>query len=68
MADYVTKNVVLEKQDLKAVNQVIKSRGLGTKGFSAAVRIIIREWSEMKKQVAQQSNTRAQSFGETTGH
>jgi hypothetical protein len=42
--DYIHRMVSLEKLDYRIVRQVADERGLGGKGFSAALRIIIREW------------------------
>ena len=42
--NYETRNVVLEKPDIETVQQVADRRGLGARGFSAALRMIIREW------------------------
>jgi hypothetical protein len=42
--DYIHRMVSLEKLDYRTVRQVADERGLGGKGFSAALRIIIREW------------------------
>jgi len=50
MAKYITKNVVLEKEDVEDVIAYAKSKGLDNKrGFSAAVRGIIREHKEKEK-------------------
>jgi hypothetical protein len=48
--------VSLEKLDYRIVRQVADERGLGSKGFSAALRTIIREWDAFK----QRSPERAQ--------
>lgn len=44
MDEYLTKNVVFEQSDLEIVTGTARRRGLGGKGFSAAVRQITREW------------------------
>lgn len=49
MSKYITKNVVLEEPDFRRVTKLVKEKSLGGKGFSAALRIIIREWAEMQK-------------------
>jgi hypothetical protein len=54
--DYIHRMVSLEKLDYRIVRQVANQRGLGGKGFSAALRIIIREWDAFK----QRSPERAQ--------
>jgi hypothetical protein len=43
---YVRRIVNFERSDYDLVKQVAKKRGLGNRGFSAAVRMILREWSE----------------------
>ena len=52
--DYVQRMVNLERSDYDLVKQYAKDCGLGNRGFSAAVRLIIREWSDLKPP----SNTR----------
>ena len=52
--DYVQRMVNLERSDYDLVKQYAKECGLGNRGFSAAVRLIIREWSDLKPP----SNTR----------
>ena len=47
MNEYLTKNVVLEPVDFNIVKETADKRGLGRKGFSAALRQIIREWKEL---------------------
>ena len=46
--DYVQRMVNLERSDYDLVKQYAKECGLGNRGFSAAVRLIIREWSDLK--------------------
>ena len=41
---YIQRIVNLELRDYQLVRKVAVERGLGGKGFSAALRIIIREW------------------------
>ena len=41
---YIPRMVNLEPRDYRIVRRVAQARGLGGKGFSAALRIIIREW------------------------
>lgn len=48
MTYYVTRNVVLEPEDDRAVESLVEKLGLGKRGYSSAVRIIIREWLEAK--------------------
>jgi hypothetical protein len=45
---YVRRIVNFERCDYDLVKQVAKKRGLGNRGFSAAVRMILREWSELQ--------------------
>ena len=45
--EYMTKNVVLMTVDYNIVKETADVRGLGRKGFSAALRQIIREWKEL---------------------
>lgn len=47
MSGFITRNVVLEKQDVRIVSERARKMGLGPKGFSAALRTIIRESEEM---------------------
>ena len=46
--EYVRRMINLERSDYDLVKQYAKDCGLGNRGFSAAVRLIIREWSELK--------------------
>jgi hypothetical protein len=41
---YITRLVNLEQSDYWIVKRIAQERGLGGKGFSAALRMIIREW------------------------
>ena len=47
---YVPRMINLEPQDYQVVRRVADERGLGDKGFSAAMRMIIREWQEFQLQ------------------
>ena len=47
---YVPRMINLEAQDYQIVRRVADQRGLGEKGFSAALRMIIREWQEFQLQ------------------
>ena len=47
---YVPRMINLESQDYHVVRRVADQRGLGEKGFSAALRMIIREWQEFQLQ------------------
>ena len=44
--DYVPRMINLERSDYQIVKRFAETRGLGDKGFSAALRMIIREWRE----------------------
>ena len=47
---YVPRMINLESQDYQVVRRVADQRGLGEKGFSAALRMIIREQQEYQLQ------------------
>jgi hypothetical protein len=47
--EYMRRIVNLERCDYELVMQVAKQRGLGKRGFSAALRMIIREWQGMRE-------------------
>jgi hypothetical protein len=42
---YIPQMFNLEVNDLRVIRQVADQKGLGDKGFSAALRSIIREWA-----------------------
>jgi hypothetical protein len=42
--EYLQRIVNLERRDYDAIKKVACEKGLGGKGFSAALRLIIREW------------------------
>ena len=44
VTNYINRQVNLEPDDYDAVWRLAQERGLGRKGFSAALRMIIREW------------------------
>ena len=48
--DYVPRMINLERSDYQIVKRMAEKRGLGDKGFSAALRMIIREWQEFQLQ------------------
>jgi len=52
LAKRVLRNVSLEQTDFSIVQNFALKTGLGGKGFSTALRMIIREWKEMKEQRA----------------
>lgn len=49
MTKYIQRLVNLELPDFQLVRRVAIERGLGGKGFSAALRMIIREWASMRR-------------------
>ena len=44
-SNYVRRIVNFERSDYELVKLVARKHGLGNRGFSAAVRMILREWS-----------------------
>lgn len=46
--EYVRRMANLERSDYDLVKLTARQRGLGSRGFSAAVRMIIREWSDIQ--------------------
>ena len=50
--DYLQRIVNLERCDYDTIKQVAQNRGLGKKGFSAALRLIIREWKELNSKIS----------------
>ena len=42
--EYLQRIVNLERRDYDTIKKVAREKGLGGKGFSAALRLIIREW------------------------
>jgi hypothetical protein len=45
----VVQSVALEPQDIETITKLAFDKGLGSRGFSAALRMIIREWKEIQK-------------------
>jgi hypothetical protein len=45
--------VNLEARDYLLIRQVAQEKGLGKKGFSAALRLIVREWAHLNALVNQ---------------
>jgi hypothetical protein len=41
----ITKNVVFEEREFKIVKDLVEREGYGQRGFSIALRKIIREWA-----------------------
>lgn len=48
MDTFITKNFVLHRDDLNLIRDLANEKGLGQRGNSAALRMIIREWNEMR--------------------
>ena len=48
--EYVPRMINLERSDYQIVKRVAEERGLGDKGFSASLRMIIREWQNYQFQ------------------
>ena len=48
-ATYIPQIVNLEVNDVRLIRQVAEEQKLGEKGFSAALRLIIREWQFQHK-------------------
>jgi len=44
---YIPRKVNFEPKDYVIVQLYAGSRGLGAKGYSAAIRMIIREWAQL---------------------
>lgn len=45
MGSIIRRNVAFEEVDMEIVQDVQHKRGLGKRGFSAALRMIIRAWA-----------------------
>lgn len=56
----VRQSIALEPQDVQAVKALAKEKGLGAHGFSAAVRMIIREWQQQTNRTTQAERQTAQ--------
>lgn len=50
MSRFIQRMVNLEKSDYYIVRRLADERGLGLKGFSAALRTIIREWDAFQRE------------------
>ena len=46
--EYIPRMINLERTDYQVVKRMSEERGFGDKGFSAALRMIIREWQEFQ--------------------
>ncbi len=47
---FIRRMVNLEVRDYKAIWEFAREKGLGGKGFSAALRMIVREWQFYRQQ------------------
>jgi hypothetical protein len=45
---YITRKINLETLDCRIIRQFAEEKGLGKKGFSAALRFIIRDWYTLR--------------------
>ena len=54
---YIQRMVNLEPMDYRIIRKVALEKGLGKKGHSAAIRMIIREWYAMQKAAQPVPNT-----------
>ena len=45
---YITRMVNLETLDYRIIRQFAEEKGLGKKGFSAALRFIVRDWYALR--------------------
>ena len=45
---YIQRLVNLEPRDFHLIRRYAQEKGLGSKGFSAALRIIVREWASLR--------------------
>lgn len=48
----VRRSVALEPVDDRTVRALARYKGLGVRGYSAALRMIIREWREFRQQAS----------------
>ena len=51
--EFLQRVVNLEHRDYDAIKKVAQKKGLGGKGFSAALRLIIREWGTFTYTITQ---------------
>ena len=64
VAEYETRNVVLDPATIEIVDQVVEDKGLGGKGFSAGLRMIVREWRDYQDMLASHAVRVAQEASE----
>ena len=48
---YIPRMVNLEPSDYNLVQHYAREKGLGSKGFSATLRLILREWLALRQQL-----------------
>ena len=63
MDEFETRNVVLDRQSVRIIEGVVVERGLGVRGFSAALRMIVREWQEQQTAKDTLDDSIAQNYG-----
>lgn len=51
---YIQRQVNLEPRDYRAIRYMARHKGLGDRGFSAALRLIIREWADHKSNLPEE--------------
>lgn len=51
MSDRIQRPVMFDPRAFEVVKDTAQAKGLGGKGFSAAVNLIVLEWLELKRQV-----------------
>ena len=54
--EYLQRIVNLERRDYDAIKKVTCEKGLGGKGFSAALRLIIHEWETFSHTITPKPN------------
>ena len=51
---YIPRMVNLTQREYQIIKQVAEERTLGTRGFSTALRLIVREWADLTQRPAPQ--------------
>lgn len=67
MREFMPRCVNLEARDYRIVREAADEKGLGSKGFSAALRLIIREWEAARKAAHPHEATPAQDAKASAG-
>ena len=52
---YIQRMVNLEPLDYRIVRRLAERKGLGSRGFSAALRLIIRDWSRLNAEAVRRA-------------